>query len=66
LPDSNGFIAWSSFTGTREDSRTFALVSGGITRLGIPKRAFRSRQEAAAFRDEAARRIEAARPSDSV
>lgn len=60
-PDSNATFAWSSITGTKEDSHILAVVSGGVIRMGIPKRAFSSDQEAAEFRAELARHIEAVR-----
>ncbi|HEV8404143.1 MAG TPA: YcxB family protein [Candidatus Limnocylindrales bacterium] len=56
-----GEIAWSALTGLREDGRTLAVVSGGVARLGIPKRAFGSEADLAAFRTEVTSRIEAAK-----
>ena len=53
----DGNVAWSSLTGIREDSHTLAVMSGGVARLGIPKRAFASAEEARAFRDLVAMRI---------
>lgn len=59
-PDSDATFAWSSLTRTMEDARTLAVVSGGVVRMGIPKRAFGSSQEAITFRDEIASRIKGA------
>ncbi len=56
----HGEIGWSALTGIREDARTLAVVSGGVARLGIPKRAFGSEADLAAFRNEITSRIEAA------
>ncbi len=55
-----GQIAWSALTGIREDAKTLAVVSGGVARLGMPKRAFGSEASLAAFRDEIRARIETA------
>lgn len=56
----NGEIAWSALTGIREDARTLALVSGGVARMGIPKRAFGSEAHLAAFRRQVAAKIASA------
>jgi hypothetical protein len=55
-----GEIGWSDLTGIREDGHTVGLASGGALRLGIPKRAFDSEIDLAAFRREALARITAA------
>ena len=52
-----GEFAWSTLTGLREDSRTLAVVSGGVVRMGIPKRVFNSESEAVAFRQVLATKI---------
>lgn len=57
----HGEVAWSALTGIREDARTLAVVSGGVARLGMPKRAFGSEADLAAFRNEITSRIEAAK-----
>lgn len=56
-----GEIAWSALTGISEDAKTLAVVSGGVARLGMPKRAFGSETNLAAFRKEITVRIEAAK-----
>jgi hypothetical protein len=56
----HGQIAWSDLTGIAEDPHTLALASGGVLRLGIPKRAFGSGADLDAFRREAIGRIAAA------
>jgi YcxB-like protein len=59
----NGHIAWSDLTRIAEDPRTLAFASGGVLRLGIPKRAFRSDADLDAFRREAIGRMAAAQAS---
>jgi hypothetical protein len=58
----NGVIAWSAVTGVREDAHTLALISGGVVRMGLPKRAFGSDAEAALFREHVLAQIAAAHP----
>jgi hypothetical protein len=55
-----GEIGWSDLTGIRQDAHTVGLASGGALRLGIPKRAFDSEADLAAFQTEAVARITAA------
>ena len=59
----NGQIAWSDLTGIAEDHYTLALASGGVLRLGIPKRAFHADADLDAFRREAVARISVAQAS---
>ncbi len=54
-------IAWSALTGIREDARILAVESRGVARLGIPKRAFASLVDLAAFRTQITSSIEAAK-----
>ncbi len=54
-----GEFAWTDLTGVREDGRTIAVVSGGVTRMGIPKRVFGSAAELADFRRAVLARINA-------
>jgi hypothetical protein len=49
----NGELRWSSLTELREDERLLAFMAGGVLRATIPKRAFETPAELAAFRDEA-------------
>jgi hypothetical protein len=55
-----GEIGWSDLTGIREDAHTLGFASGGVLRLGIPKRAFASEADLAAFRRRALARISSA------
>jgi hypothetical protein len=59
----NGVIAWSALTGVREDAHTLALISGGVVRMGLPKRAFSSDAEVLLFRDQVLTQIAAAHPT---
>jgi hypothetical protein len=45
----SGHIDWATITSIKEDDRTLKLMQGGITLMGIPKRAFGSPEAAAAF-----------------
>ena len=45
----SGHIDWDTITSIKEDDRTLKLMQGGITLMGIPKRAFGSREAVAAF-----------------
>ncbi len=60
--DSRVTFAWSALTALREDRRTLAVTSGGVVRMGIPKRAFESDTHLAAFRDAIAERLDRATP----
>lgn len=52
-----GELLWSAFTEVREDARLLAFMAGGVLRATIPKRAFGTPAELAAFRDEARRLV---------
>lgn len=55
-------IAWDALTRVDETRSAVSVLSGGVTRLTIPKRAFATDAEAAAFIGQLRRRIEGAGP----
>jgi hypothetical protein len=47
-----GVLVWRELTTVREDDRTVLVVAGKAARFSVPKRAFASPEDAAAFRDD--------------
>ena len=45
----SGHIDWDTIASIKEDDRSLSLMQGGITLMGVPKRAFGSKEAAAAF-----------------
>ena len=59
--ETTGRLAWSALSAPREDDRVILLMDGRVTRIGIPKRAFRSAADLGRFRSEFQRYRVAAR-----
>ena len=51
----SGHIDWDTITSIKEDDSSLSLMQGGITLMGIPKRAFGSSEAAAEFTAEVRR-----------
>jgi len=43
--DTSGHISWALMTGIKEDKEALLIMDGRIVRIGIPKRAFTSREQ---------------------